>query len=739
MAGSLAGKLDRRGAWALALAGAALLAGCRTTPAQVTGLHVTAKWTGVAVSQLQFTVTNPKGMPLVDQKRRPERPPTKPLETGADVYLYFPDSLADTEVTCQLEGLQADRVVASASFTTRLVRQTIVEADATLEPSLGAKIPGAPCTEGRACESGFCFDGVCCQTECEGTCRSCAVPGKQGTCTLVPEGVPHRGCGDQTSVKKCGFDGTCDGLGTCRLKPAGTLCAPGTCNGNSVVAAQVCDGKGECVMGVAITCAPFGCDPSGPAPHCFTTCTGPAQCVPGRECLNNSCGKRLPGAGCTSAAECVSGFCVDGVCCDSKCDGPCVSCGLVGSAGVCRPVPSGVKDPRGVCADMGAPSCKTSGSCDGAGGCANYVAGTICKAPSCMPGTTTVQITASRCDGSGGCVPGGPLPCAPFACSAGSCRSTCTSNADCAPTIDCVMQSCGKKGLGQACQSGLDCTSTHCVDKVCCEDACQGACRSCALGPVPGKCTPTLAGAPDPRGVCVDMGKSSCGTDGACTGNGACRKYAPGTDCAPGTCNPTTNARTLPATCDPKGACLPGAPISCGAYRCNGPVCFAGCGSDADCLPPNTCRAGACGQSGSGTPCTKDADCSSPFVCVGPVCQLAPAGHACTASNECSTGFCTDGVCCESSNCGPCRSCKLSGSLGICQPLPAGAQCAPASCNGKDRLNPRTCDGMGICQDRGTTDCMPFLCNPATNDCHRSCSGNGQCCCGKSCQGNQCN
>jgi hypothetical protein len=37
-----------------------------------------------------------------------------------------------------------------------------------------------------------------------------------------------------------------------------------------------------------------------------------------------------------------------------------------------------------MCTDMGAASCGTSGSCDGNGGCAKYDSGTICKAPSCM-------------------------------------------------------------------------------------------------------------------------------------------------------------------------------------------------------------------------------------------------------------------------------------------------------------------------------------------------------------------
>jgi hypothetical protein len=741
------------------------IGGCRRAP--VTGLHLTAVWSDVAVDQIEFNVTNDRGEVLVMAQRLPREPRT--LASGTDVVIYFADSLAGTAVTCDLQALLKAKVVATARVSPKLVAKTVVDVKAELKPNLGSKVDGASCVSASECESNFCVDKVCCQTDCAGACRSCAVPGKQGTCALVPEGVKHPDCADQ-GPETCGFDGTCDGQGTCRRHPAGTRCTAGTCMGNSVVAAGACDGNGSCVMGPVLTCAPFGCDPSGPAPHCFATCTGPAQCVPGRECLNNSCGKKLPGAMCIDSAECVSGFCVDGVCCDSKCDGPCLSCAQVGSPGVCRPVSSGVKDPRGVCADQGANSCGTSGSCDGNGGCAKYGAGTICKPASCMSGT--VQITASRCDGMGACVDGVPLACQPYACSAttGACNATCSRPEDCAPGIDCAIsqKSCGKKGLGQPCLANSECTSTFCVDNVCCQDACQSSCRSCALGSSPGTCTLVLAGAPDPRGLCKDQGKSSCGTDGTCNGNGACRRYPPGTQCTPGSCNVASNARTLPAVCDTKGACVAGPPVACSPYRCNGAACFAGCGSDADCIPPNTCLAGACGQGGSGSSCTKSGDCASPLTCIGSTCQLAPLGYACTADGGCSTGHCTDGVCCEVDSCGTCQSCKVSGFLGFCHQLPAGAtspsctvspastcghdgtcdgagncrnypagtQCAPPSCSGQNRNKPDTCDGNGNCVDNGVSDCTPFLCNPATNDCFRSCTADVQCCCGNRCKGN---
>src|SRR5262249_14831330 len=51
---------------------------------------------------------------------------------------------------------------------------------------------GADCAEEncRVCQSGHCADGVCCNSACDGTCTSCALPDYVGTCTPV-EGPPH--------------------------------------------------------------------------------------------------------------------------------------------------------------------------------------------------------------------------------------------------------------------------------------------------------------------------------------------------------------------------------------------------------------------------------------------------------------------------------------------------------------------------------------------------------------------
>ena len=103
--------------------------------------------------------------------------------------------------------------------------------------------------------------------------------------------------------------------------------------------------------------------------------------------------KKANGAACGCPGECSSGFCADGVCCNVPCSGGCVSCGLPGRLGTCWPIDQGVPDPRAVCVDKGAPSCGTTGTCDGFGGCEKYAAETQCLAPSC---TGTRGVSASR-------------------------------------------------------------------------------------------------------------------------------------------------------------------------------------------------------------------------------------------------------------------------------------------------------------------------------------------------------
>jgi len=93
-------------------------------------------------------------------------------------------------------------------------------------------IPGSGCVAHEQCASGTCVDGVCCTSDCTGTCRSCNLPGSEGTCTAIPNGQdPANECG---AVSCAGYywgwqanicweradvsaqQASCDGAGACR-------------------------------------------------------------------------------------------------------------------------------------------------------------------------------------------------------------------------------------------------------------------------------------------------------------------------------------------------------------------------------------------------------------------------------------------------------------------------------------------------------------------------------------------
>jgi hypothetical protein len=96
------------------------------------------------------------------------------------------------------------------------------------------KTVAGSCDRDGQCQSGHCVDGVCCESACSATCYSCALPGKEGTCSAAPEGAdPRKQC-----IGTGGCGGTCNGAGRCGFPTKGTSC--GTC--------KACDGAGRCEL-----------------------------------------------------------------------------------------------------------------------------------------------------------------------------------------------------------------------------------------------------------------------------------------------------------------------------------------------------------------------------------------------------------------------------------------------------------------------------------------------------------
>jgi hypothetical protein len=591
------------------------------------------------------------------------------------------------------------------------------------------KASGQACGCAGDCVSGFCVDGLCCNTACTDTCKSCDTAAAPGTCAAVPNGSPPRAASvcPKTDVSTCGLDGMCNGAGACRRYAPGSVCKPGACDGAAIGGAYVCDAGGRCKPGPATVCAPFDCDSSTNA--CFTSCKSDGDCVNGVKCVAGSCGPKPRAAVCTKSSDCASGFCADGVCCNVACQGACSACNQVGREGTCWPTDQGVVDPRGVCKNEGASSCGHTGTCDGFGGCALYRAETICKSPSCSGDRLD---TAGTCNGLGACRPPGVQACAPFRCSGGACDTKCATDADCQAGHACVAGSCGPKQSGQTCAKGAECASTFCVDGVCCADACQGACRTCALPSSMGRCAPVPAGAADLRAMCVDQGVASCGTDGVCDGAGSCRKYAAGTPCAAEHCE--SNVYTPASTCNSTGQCAAPSTLPCAPYACNGARCFAYCTTSAACVMPNVCDASSCGKKNNGS--------------------------FCSDASECGSGFCAQGVCCATACTAACKSCALSGAMGLCGDVAAGAPdpsnicvakaasscgtngmceagacqkfaqgtpCGSPSCpaGGATYTPGSTCDGAGACVTAAASSCFPFRCGASA--CKATCAADADC------------
>jgi hypothetical protein len=317
-----------------------------------------------------------------------------------------------------------------------------------------------------------------------------------------------------------------------------------------------------------------------------------------------------------------------------------------------------------------------------------------------------------------------------------------------------------KKALGQACACGPECASGFCVDGVCCNLACTGACVSCNVPGKMGECAPVPAGQPDPHAICKKEDASSCGQDGTCNGLGGCAKHKAGTMCKPAACS---GGELIPASiCNGNGTCIVGAPIPCAPYACVGSACKASCTvatSATDCAPPNTCRT---------------------IAGIGLSCGKKGLGQDCRGGVECESGFCADGVCCDGACSGRCSYCKFPDRLGRCVAVPADVPdpraaagvtdparvCVDqgaASCGTNGRCNGaggcqtypngtvcrgETCDpatsrytGEGVCQAgacvaSGAAPCAPYRCGG--NRCATSCTTNAECLAPNVCQNGSC-
>ena len=167
-----------------------------------------------------------------------------------------------------------------------------------------------------------------------------------------------------------------------------------------------------------------------------------------------------------------------------------------------------------------------------------------------------------------------------------------------------------KLELGRPCQSNDLCDSGSCTDGVCCNEVCDGVCRSCAgagTGGNDGLCAPVSDGL-DPDENCAAEPAPSCGNDGVCDGRGACRKHPPGTACGPASC--AGNSFVPGAACNGQGGCDPAQPVPCDPHRCGDSGCLRPCGGDDQCTDGAYCEYGNCRpKKRTGETCAENREC----------------------------------------------------------------------------------------------------------------------------------
>ncbi|MBI5481377.1 MAG: choice-of-anchor D domain-containing protein, partial [Deltaproteobacteria bacterium] len=606
---------------------------------------------------------------------------------------------------------------------------------------------GQSCTQPSDCVSGFCKDGMCCNTACDTPCRSCAT----GTCTPVVGG---------DDSPECAGSNTCDAAGACKKKNGQTCAAASDC------ASAFCkDGK----------CCNTACDQA--CQSCATgTCTPVVSGDDSPECAgNNSCDaagacKKKTAQPCAAASECVSGFCKDGFCCNATCDAACQSC----ATGTCASVVSADDNPEcagtntcdatGACKKKNGQACLAASECASGnckdGKCCNSACTAACQ--TCATGACTTVVSTDdtpdctgrfTCDAAGACKRKAGQACTVAGdCASGFCKDGVCCNGGCtAPCLSCATgtctpvvsaddapectgaNTCNASGAcrlksGQTCAAASDCASGFCKDGKCCDTACAAACQTCATGAcatvVSGDDPPECTGGYtcDMAGACKKKTGQACSAAGECA-TGFCKDgfccntgcNAPCQSCTTGTCSSVASADDNPEctgnlTCDGVGACKKKLAQPCViGGDCASGFCKDGVCCDTACTTPcKSCTTGTCTTVASAE---DPPECTGSYTCdAGGVCRLK-GGQSCTLPSDCGTGFCKDGVCCNAACTAPCLSC----STGTCTPVVSGDD--NPECTGT-----ATCDVAGACRQKNGQGCA------AASDCASGFCKDGKCC-----------
>ena len=406
--------------------------------------------------------------PRGDSDGHPQRVPIPPRWYAASKARRSPRSAVAAVAVVVVLGLGA---CGSSNKGTATIDASSDAAGGCTAGGTAAGTPGETCGCDRDCQSGFCVDGVCCNTACTGDLQGLQRPGLAGNLHAVPAGGAPRDADrlpDTADASSCGLDGTCDGTGACRQHVAGTICKPGACDGAPSSASTSATALGRCKPGPATICAPFNCDPATGA--CFEHLPVRRRLRPRHAVRERKLRAQAAGAMCSKDGDCASGLLRRRRLLQRRLPRRVRQLQPDGRAGTCWPVDPGAPIRTAVPATRGRPR---AGRRAPATASAAARSTRPRRSASRRRAAATGCNTAGTCDGIGTCRPPGVQSCAPYRCTDGACIARCTGDADCVSRPGLRQSgSCGPKPNGQPCAAAGECISNFCVDGVCCDEAC---------------------------------------------------------------------------------------------------------------------------------------------------------------------------------------------------------------------------------------------------------------------------
>ena len=471
---------------------------------------------------------------------------------------------------------------------------------------------GSPCSVGGDCTTGFCVDGVCCNSACGGgatnDCPACSVgmgAVASGTCTLL-SGSPcndgnactqtdtcQAGACVGSNTVNCSASDSCHDVGVCN--PATGLCSnPTKLDGASCDDGNACTQTDACQSGICLGSAPISCSPSdqchvaGTCNPATGICSNPAK-INGATCND--------GNACTQADSCQAGTCVGGNPVSCSASDACHTAGTCNpSTGAC----SNPAKPDGTACDDGnactlADSCE-SGVCVGAS-TVNCPASDQCHvAGTCNPGSgicsNPAKADGTSCDDGDACTQ-------TDRCEAGAC--TGTNNVICSPQDECHEAGTCNHTSG-ACSypnkpDGTACAAGTCEAGVCTAPSSTTSTSTSSASSSTGTGTTTSASS-STTGTGATTSASST-TTGAGTTTSASSTSSSASSASTGSGASTSSAGTTSSTTS-TGSGGGGAPstssggLSTASVGVGGSAASAGLSSGTSGTPPGTTKSAGC-------------------------------------------------------------------------------------------------------------------------------------------------